>query len=100
MPINDINAFKNADPLLGLQSQRHHLRADAGNRPGPRLDEIPKKAQQMIVKKNIRVLFVDTARIAREECSVPDLIVRMQGVVLVGIFLADTPFADEKGLSG
>ena len=33
------------------------------------------------------MLYVDTARIAREECSSPDLIVRMQGIVLLGAVL-------------
>jgi pyruvate-ferredoxin/flavodoxin oxidoreductase len=52
-----------------------------------------------IREKNIRVMALNAAKIAREEAPVPDLEVRMQGVVLLGIFLKATPFAEEAGLS-
>ncbi len=37
--------------------------------------------------------------IAREEAPVADLEVRMQGIVLLGIFLKVTPFDEESGFS-
>jgi len=100
VPINDLNAFKNADPLAGLQAGGTIFVQTPETEPTRVWAEIPEKARQKIIKNKVRVLFLDTAKIAREECSTPDLIVRMQGIVLVGIFLRCTPFADEKGLSG
>lgn len=44
-------------------------------------------------------MALDSAKIAREEAPSADLEVRMQGIVLLGIFLKVTPFADEVGLS-
>jgi pyruvate-ferredoxin/flavodoxin oxidoreductase len=44
-------------------------------------------------------MALDSAKIAREESPTADLEVRMQGVVLLGIFLKVTPFAEEAGLS-
>jgi pyruvate-ferredoxin/flavodoxin oxidoreductase len=100
VPVNDINAFKNAEPLSGLQPGGMIFIQTPETDPAKVWSDIPAKDKKSILKKNIRVLFLDTAKIAREECSTPDLIVRMQGIVLVGIFLRCTPFAQEKGLSG
>lgn len=100
VPVNDLNAFKNADPLSGLQAGGTIFVQTPETEPARVWKEIPEKARQKILKNKIRLLYLDTAKIAREECSTPDLIVRMQGIVLVGIFLRSTPFADEKGLSG
>ena len=41
----------------------------------------------------------DAVKIAREESPIPDLEVRMQGIVLLGVFLKATPFAAAAGLS-
>ncbi|MGZ6341066.1 MAG: 2-oxoacid:acceptor oxidoreductase family protein, partial [Candidatus Limnocylindrales bacterium] len=41
---------------------------------------------------------LDTAAIAREYSPRPDLIVRMQGVALVGVFLRVSPYAERAGL--
>jgi len=50
-------------------------------------------ARTEIAERNIRVLWLNTAQIAREVSSSLDLVVRMQGIVLLGIFLRSTPFA-------
>jgi pyruvate-ferredoxin/flavodoxin oxidoreductase len=100
VPVNDINAFKNADPLSGLQAGGMIFVQTPETDPAKVWAEIPAKGQKAILKKKVRVLYLDTAKIAREECSTPDLIVRMQGIVLVGIFLRCTPFADQVGLTG
>jgi pyruvate-ferredoxin/flavodoxin oxidoreductase len=60
---------------------------------------VPPKAKAQIREKNVRVMALDAAKIAREEAPSPDLEVRMQGIVLLGIFLKATPFAQEAGLS-
>jgi len=56
---------------------------------------LPEYTQNEITDRRIKVLWLDTAKIAREVSSSLDLVVRMQGIVLLGIFLRSTPFAAE-----
>jgi len=42
--------------------------------------------------------YVDIPRIARETTSQPDLVQRMQGIVLLGVFLKAAPFVARRGL--
>ena len=60
---------------------------------------VPPKAKELIREKNLRVVAADGAKISREEAPVADLEVRMQGIVLLGIFLRVTPFAGDANLS-
>jgi pyruvate-ferredoxin/flavodoxin oxidoreductase len=60
---------------------------------------VPPKAKEIIRQKNIRVMALDAAGIARAEAPTADLEVRMQGIVLLGVFLRVTPFSAETGLS-
>jgi len=60
---------------------------------------IPHYAKKSIRQKHLRVYVLDTVKIAREVATSPDLIQRMQGIVLLGIFLRVTPFRDSGGLS-
>jgi len=52
------------------------------------------------VARGIRVTALDTAGLARRHSPRPDLIIRMQGIALVGAFLRLTPFAARAGLEG
>ena len=45
------------------------------------------------------MLALDTARIARETTGQPDLVQRMQGIVLLGVFLKVAPFVARRGLA-
>ena len=47
----------------------------------------------------LRVFALDTVKIAREVSTRPELEQRMQGIVLLGVFLRNTPFIKQKGLS-
>ncbi len=99
IPLNDVNAFNIGDPLMGI--------ADGGmvfiQTPLTNAQEvwnaIPAKARDAIRSKKIRLLYLDTVRISRESTDVPDLQQRMQGIVLLGIFLKVAPFAAAHGLS-
>jgi pyruvate-ferredoxin/flavodoxin oxidoreductase len=51
------------------------------------------------VIKKIKVLALDTVKIAKEVSSSPDLVQRMQGIVLLGIFLKSTPYIKQRGLT-
>ena len=60
---------------------------------------MPVWARQRIRETNARVLSLDTFTIADEVATNPELHIRMMGVVLVGIFLRATPFAERYNMS-
>jgi pyruvate-ferredoxin/flavodoxin oxidoreductase len=99
IPLNDVNAFNVGDPLMGI--------ADGGMVfiQTPLIEAhdvwsaIPPRAREVIRTKHVRVFYLDTVRISRESTDVVDLQQRMQGVVLLGIFLKVAPFATVHGLS-
>ncbi|MDP6500547.1 MAG: 2-oxoacid:acceptor oxidoreductase family protein [Candidatus Marinimicrobia bacterium] len=99
VPLNDVNAFNLANPLKGLQ----HGGMLFVQTPKVESSEIwcdfPKWAQKIIHEKKIKVMALDTVKIAREVSSKADLIQRMQGIVLLGIFLKATPFLERSGIS-
>ena len=99
VPLNDVNAFLYGNPLKGLQPGGTVFIQTPKTTPEDVWANVPPHAKAEIREKNIHVLALDAARIAREEAPTPDLEVRMQGIVLLGIFLKATPFADEAGLS-
>ena len=99
VPVNDFNAFLSGNPLKGLSKGGVTFIQTPKTDPEDVWNSLPEGARKTIVNRKIRVLYVDTARIARDECSAPDLVVRMQGVVLVGIFLKSTPYGDKRGTS-
>jgi pyruvate-ferredoxin/flavodoxin oxidoreductase len=45
------------------------------------------------------VFALDTVKIAKEVSSLADLQQRMQGIVLLGVFLRVTPFTADSGIS-
>jgi pyruvate-ferredoxin/flavodoxin oxidoreductase len=93
IPLNDVNAFNLGNPLAGIAPggsvfiQSPHTDARAV------WDDIPAYGRKVIRMKNLRVYYLDTVKIARGIATDPDLQQRMQGVVLVGIFIKVTPFA-------
>ena len=97
--LNDVNAFNLGNPLGGLQEGGlvfiQSNRADLEQV----WSDIPAYAQRIIVEKNLGVTTLDTVEIARQEASRPDLVQRMQGIVLLGIFLRVTPFQDRMEFS-
>ena len=99
VPLNDINAFNLANPLKGLQPGGMLFVQSAKTDSNDIWNDFPKWAQQTIHKENITVLALDTVKIAKEVSSRPDLIQRMQGIVLLGIFLKATPFLERSGVS-
>lgn len=99
VPMNDVNAFMTGNPLAGIQPGGTIFVQTPKTTPEGVWASVPPRAKKVIREKNIRVLAADAAKIAREEAPVADLEVRMQGIVLLGIFLKATPFAQEAGLT-
>ncbi|MSV30723.1 MAG: pyruvate ferredoxin oxidoreductase [Bryobacterales bacterium] len=99
IPLNDVNAFNLENPLTGLSQggmvfvQSHH--AD----PAAVWAAVPAWARQVLREKEARLLALDTVSIAREVSSLAELQQRMQGIVLLGIFLRYTPFQHQLGVT-
>ncbi len=99
VPMNDVNAFVTSNPLSGILDGGAIFMQTSKTDPVEIWADIPPKSQDVIRTRNLRVFAADAALIAREEAPIPDLSVRMQGIVLLGIFLKVTPFADEANLT-
>ncbi|MEZ4864174.1 MAG: 2-oxoacid:acceptor oxidoreductase family protein [Caldilineaceae bacterium] len=99
VPLNDVNAFSTGNPLKGLQPSGTVFVQSIYTDPQQVWNNIPAYARRIIREKNIRVLYLDAAAIAREVASVLDLQVRMQGIVLLGVFLKSTPFLKRRNIS-
>jgi pyruvate-ferredoxin/flavodoxin oxidoreductase len=99
VPLNDVNAFNLANPLKGLQPGGMLFVQTQKTNHYDIWSDIPQWAQKIILNKKIKVLALDTVKIAKDVSSQPDLIQRMQGIVLLGIFLKATPFLDRSGIS-
>jgi pyruvate-ferredoxin/flavodoxin oxidoreductase len=92
VPLNDINAFKLGDPLAGIAAGGTVFVQSAETDPARIWAQVPDAAQWAIRDKGLRLLALDTVKIARETSTNPALRQRMQGIVLLGIFLRATPF--------
>jgi pyruvate-ferredoxin/flavodoxin oxidoreductase len=99
VPLNDVNVFRLGNPLAGIVEGGMLFIQSANTDPVAIWEEIPEDARRLIVEQRIRVLALDTVRIAREISSRPELQQRMQGIVLLGVFLRATPFLRQQGLS-
>jgi pyruvate-ferredoxin/flavodoxin oxidoreductase len=98
VPLNDVNAFRLGDPLAGLAVGGTVFLQSAETDPARIWAQIPPDARAMVRAKKVRLLALDTVRIARETSSNPALRQRMQGIVLLGIFLRATPFLERRGV--
>ncbi len=98
VPLNDVNAFSTGNPLKGLQSGGTVFVQASNTDPKLVWENIPAYARRIIREKELRVLYLDAAGIARAVASVLDLQVRMQGIVLLGVFLKSTPFLERRNI--
>jgi pyruvate-ferredoxin/flavodoxin oxidoreductase len=99
IPLNDIYAFFGGNPLAGLSNNGTVFIQSDEEDPSEVWRAIPDYAKKIILEKNIKLYYMDTAKIGREISSNLDLQIRMQGIVLLGIFLKVSPFKEEAGLS-
>lgn len=99
IPLNNESAFlTGGNPLAGLCDGGTVFIQSTGTTPEEVWARVPAYGKRIIRDKNARVLALDAAHIARDVASDPDLEVRMQGIVLLGIFLKATPYIERKGL--
>ncbi len=96
VPLHDVKAFRTGNPLAGLAAGRHGVHPDGQDDARGRMGGHPGNAPgRLSARRSIRVLALDTAKIAEEVATRPDLVQRMQGIVLLGVFLRYTPFLKE-----
>lgn len=98
VPLNNVNAFNLGNPLHGISQGGAVFLQSTKTDPEEVWRDVPAEAKRIIRKQGVRVLFLDAARIAAEVSTRPDLQVRMQGIVLLGIFLRATPYARQLQL--
>jgi pyruvate-ferredoxin/flavodoxin oxidoreductase len=99
IPLNDVNAFNLENPLAGLTPNGMVFVQSQKTDPAEVWAAVPAWARAELVAKNARLLALDTVAIAREVSSLADLQQRMQGIVLLGVFLRVTPFQKEHAIS-
>jgi pyruvate-ferredoxin/flavodoxin oxidoreductase len=97
--LNDVNAFNLENPLAGLSDGGMVFAQSQQTDPVKIWDSIPAWARKTLNEKNARVFALDTVAIAQAVSSRADLQQRMQGIVLLGVFLRVTPFQSELALS-
>jgi pyruvate-ferredoxin/flavodoxin oxidoreductase len=99
IPLNDVNAFNLENPIAGLSDNGMIFVQSAKTDPTEIWEAVPSWARKNLIQKNARVFALDTVKIAKEVSSLADLQQRMQGIVLLGVFLRVTPFTSESGIS-
>jgi len=99
VPLNNVNAFNLGNPLAGLVPGGTVFVQHQSRDPEQVWKSIPANAKHFIRDNRIRVLALDSVKVAREVSSHPQLAQRMQGIVLLGVFLRVAPFVTERGLS-
>ena len=92
--LNDVNAFNLSNPLTGLKDQGTLFIQTNLTEEEAILDSIPKWAKHTLIKNQMKLFALDTKEISRQVSTRPELIQRMQGIVLLGVFLRVTPFSE------
>jgi pyruvate-ferredoxin/flavodoxin oxidoreductase len=99
IPLNDVNAFNLENPLAGLADNGMVFVQSQKTEAADVWSQVPAWARKFMRDKNARLFALDTVKIAREVSSLADLQQRMQGIVLLGVFLRVTPFQASSGIS-
>jgi pyruvate-ferredoxin/flavodoxin oxidoreductase len=97
--LNDVNAFNLENPLAGLSNRGILFMQSQCTEAAEIWKSIPAWARKTLAEKDARIFALDTVAIAKEVSSRADLQQRMQGIVLLGVFLRVTPFQTELALS-
>ena len=99
VPLNNVNAFNLGNPLAGLVRSGTVFIQHPSRDPNLVWSTIPASARRFIWENRIRVLALDAVKVAQEVSSQRELAQRMQGIVLLGVFLRVAPFVQARGLS-
>ena len=97
VPLHDVAAFSQGAPLRGLVDEGTVFVQSPLTDPERIWASLPVRARTEILQRRIRLVALDTVALARAHAPRPELLVRMQGVALVGVFLRVAPFAARFG---
>lgn len=98
VPLNNVGAFRLGNPLDGLADGGTVFLQHESTDSAVVWHAIPAYAQALIRDKGLHVVVLDAMKIAREVGGSLSLGQRMQGIVLLGIFLRVAPFVRERGI--
>lgn len=96
VPIHDVSGFHQG-ALAGLVDGGTVFVQSALTDPAAIWASVPEPARDEISRRGIHLIALDTAEMARRRAPRPELVLRMQGVALVGVFLRVSPFAAAAG---
>jgi pyruvate-ferredoxin/flavodoxin oxidoreductase len=99
VPLNSTDAFRIGNPVAGVRPGGTIFLQHSSRDPSQVWASIPDTARDTIRQNHIRVLALDAVKIAQEVSSKPELAQRMQGIVLLGVFLRVAPFLARLNLS-
>jgi len=94
----DPNVFGHTNALQGLREGGVFIIQSERSRPEAVWDDIPAPFQKEIRDRGIQVFAIDAFKIAREEATDADLVLRMQGIAFQGAFFAASSVMDQAGL--
>lgn len=99
VPLNSLNALNLGNPLEGITRGGTVFVQTTEKEPADVWGQVPGYARRAIREGGLRLLYLDAASIAADVSSRADLQVRMQGIVLLGVFLAANPFSEERDIA-
>ena len=99
VPLNNVNAFNLGNPLAGLVPGGAVFLQHSSHDSETVWQSIPQSGRQFVREQNIHVFVLDAVKVAQEVSSSAQLAQRMQGIVLLGVFLRVAPFVRARGLS-
>ncbi len=97
--LNDMNAIVSGNPLNGIAEGGSIFMQSPHANPERVWAGIPEYAKAIVREKKVKIFYLDMVQAAREVCTSPDLLMRMQGVVLVGAFMKITPYQKNQNLN-
>ena len=98
VPLHDVSGFHQG-ALAGLVDGGTVFVQSALTDPAAIWASVPERARDEMTRRGIRLIALDTAEMARRRAPRPELVLRMQGVALVGVFLRVSPFARQLAMA-
>lgn len=99
VPLNHVRAFYLGNPLEGLALGGAIFLQHESRDPVRVWASIPEAAREVVRERQLRILVLDASRIAREVATRRELEQRMQGIVLLGVFLRVAPFVQARNVT-
>ena len=99
VPLSALASFNLGNPLDGIAKGGTVFVQTGRTDPEDVWRQVPAYARRLIRDLDLRLLYADAAGIAAEVATREDLRVRMQGIVLLGVFLRAAPFVSERRMS-